>query len=261
MASRPRRRPPRKKVLLAIGAAVVVVVLVIGAGVAWFFGGDEPAEADVDTAAAGVAATGSSTTSSSASSSSSSSSSDGIAGTWSVDTETGEFDYESATGTFAGFRIAENLQSVGSTTAVGRTGDVTGTLTIEGTRVTAATFTADLTSITTNERRRDDKVQRALDTTTYPTATFVLTAPIDLGSSAPSGSTVKVTADGDLTIHGVTKRVQLPIEAKLVNGTIVLVASTDLTFSDYGVEVPTSPVVVSVDDHGTLEVQLLLTRS
>ena len=52
----------------------------------------------------------------------------GIEGAWTVDTETGEFDYETATGTFAGFRIQEELASIGSTTAVGRTGDVSGSI-------------------------------------------------------------------------------------------------------------------------------------
>ena len=242
----------RRTLLLALGATAVVLVLVVGAALAWFFEGDEPAAADLETAAAGVAADTSTTTASS--------SGDGVSGTWTVDTTTGEFDFESATGTFAGFRISENLQSVGSTTAVGRTGDVTGSATIDGTTVTEATFTVDLTTITTNERRRDDKVQGALETGQYPEATFTLTSPIDLGDGAADGGTVSVTAEGDLTIHGVTKAVELPLQAKLVNGTIVVVGSTDLTFSDYGVKVPTSPVVLSVDDHGTLEVQLLLVR-
>ena len=34
----------------------------------------------------------------------------------------------------------------------------------------------------------------------------------------------------------------------------------DLTFSDYGVAVPESQVVLSVEDHGILELQLLLVR-
>ena len=47
----------------------------------------------------------------------------------------------------------------------------------------------------------------------------------------------------------------------LVGDTIVMTASTQITFSDYGVEVPSSPIVLSVDDVGTLELQLLLVRS
>ena len=71
---------------------------------------------------------------------------------------------------------------------------------------------------------------------------------------------MSVTATGDLTIHGVTKSVEIPLEAQLVDGTVVLVGSTEVTFSDYGVEVPSAPVVVSVSDTGTLELQLLLTK-
>src|SRR5690606_6530221 len=69
---------------------------------------------------------------------------EGVEGDWTVDGTTGEFDFESATGTFAGFRIKEELVGIGSTTAVGRTGGVTGTMTIEGTAVTAARFEVDL---------------------------------------------------------------------------------------------------------------------
>ena len=72
---------------------------------------------------------------------------------------------------------------------------------------------------------------------------------------------VSVVATGDLTIHGVTKSVQLRLGAQLVNGTIVIVGSVDITFADYGVTVPKSQIVLSVDDHGTLEMQLLLTKT
>src|SRR5699024_10383761 len=112
---------------------------------------------------------------------------DDVAGTWTVDTESGDFDYESATGTFAGFRVEENLSRIGSTTAVGRTGDGTGTLEIDEATVTAATFEVDMASITTNDSRRDDKVAQALEPDRYPTAVFTLTDPIDLGADATNG--------------------------------------------------------------------------
>ncbi len=184
-----------------------------------------------------------------------------VTGTWVVDTETGDFDYESATGTFAGFRIEEELASIGSTTAVGRTGDVTGSMVIDGTTVTEASFEIDLSTITTNESRRDDNVQRALETGQFPMATFTLAEPIELGDAAASGEAVSVTAVGDLTIHGVTQRVEFPLEAQLVQDTVVVVGSVDITFADYGVEVPDAQIVLSVEDHGILELQLLLTKS
>jgi polyisoprenoid-binding protein YceI len=256
-------------------ALLVVAVLVVLAGVGlwWFFKDDAPERVSLDAAVESVtttsagspstttADTGSTETTTGATDATAPASNSGVSGTWTVDTETGEFDYESATGTFAGFRIEEELASIGSTTAVGRTGDVTGSVEIDGTTVTAAQFEIDLTTITTNESRRDDNVQRALETGQFPTATFTLAEPIDLGAGAADGEAVAVTAVGDLTIHGVTQRVQFPLEAKLVQDTVVIVGSLDISFADYGVEVPDAQIVLSVEDHGILEVQLLLTRS
>ena len=104
-----------------------------------------------------------------------------------MDTSIGEFSYEDSTGTFVGFRVEEELTGIGSATAVGRTPEVSGTLDIDGTTVTAVTIEADMTAITTNESRRDDKVQGALETDEFPTATFVLTEPIELGDAAAAG--------------------------------------------------------------------------
>jgi polyisoprenoid-binding protein YceI len=235
------------KILLGV---VAVVAILAGVGIWLFFRDDAPPPVSLDTAADSVTTT-----------TGDEPAVDGIEGTWTVDAESGDFDFESATGTFAGFRIQEELASIGSTTAVGRTGDVGGSITIDGTTVTEASFEVDMTTITTNEQRRDDRVQQALETGQFPTATFTLTAPIELGDGAADGEPVAATASGDLTIHGVTKAVQLPIEAQLTSGTVVVVGSLDITFSDYGVQVPQSQIVLSVEDHGVMEMQLLLTRS
>ncbi|MBS1837032.1 MAG: YceI family protein [Actinobacteria bacterium] len=243
-----------------LAAVLAVLAVLAGAGLWWFLRDDSPPEVNLDTAAKGVttttAGTGgrSSTTPGSVTPAT-------IDGTWKVDTTTGTFDYEAATGTFVGFRIQENLANVGAATAVGRTNAVTGTMAISGTSVTAADITVDMTKITTNQSRRDQRVQDALATDQFPTARFELTAPIDLGPDATSGQSVTVTAKGDLTVHGVTKAVQFPLQAKLVGDTVVVVGSIDVTFADFGVKVPTAPVVLSVDDHGKLELQLLFKRA
>lgn len=71
---------------------------------------------------------------------------------------------------------------------------------------------------------------------------------------------MNVTATGDLTLHGVTKSVQIPLRARLGTDRVALIGSLDITFADYGIEKPNSFLVLSVDDHGTLELQLLLTE-
>jgi polyisoprenoid-binding protein YceI len=183
----------------------------------------------------------------------------GITGTWTVDTSIGEFSFEDSTGTFVGFRVEEELTGIGSTTAVGRTPVVAGTMTIDGTTVTAVSIEANMDEIVTNDRRRDDNARRALDTDEFPTATFALTQPIELSDAAAGGEPVSVTAVGDLTIHGITKPVEIPLEAQLVDGVVVVVGSVDIVFADYGVSVPDAPIVVSAEDHGVIELQLFFT--
>ncbi|MGB6059453.1 MAG: YceI family protein, partial [Microthrixaceae bacterium] len=138
------------KSLLGVGALVVAVVI---AGVWWFTSRDAPEEANLDKAIAGLENKGASGSGVQAGKAD---------GTWTVDTSTGGFDFESATGTFVGFRIKEDLARLGSATAVGRTGQVEGSMTIADNVLTAAEFTVDTGSIKTNDIRRDNKVQSAL---------------------------------------------------------------------------------------------------
>jgi polyisoprenoid-binding protein YceI len=242
---------PRKIVV-----GVVLGVALLGAGVWWFLRDDAPPEVNLADAVSqvegggstdGSAATGSGTV-------------DTIDGTWVVDASSGDFDFDDATGTFAGFRIKEELAGIGSTTAVGRTGDVTGTVEISDNTLRSASFEVNVTTITTNDGRRDNQVQRALATGTNPTATFTLTQPLPLDPEAIDGEPLSVTAVGDLTIAGVTRSVEFPLEAQLVGGTVVVVGSIDIVFSDYGVSVPDSQIVLSVADNGTLELQVLLVK-
>jgi polyisoprenoid-binding protein YceI len=249
----PSRRPRRRRWLVAVASVLVVLLAAAGGGIWWFLHGDAPAAVNLDSATQAVAeGTGSASASAAAATD--------VSGSWSVDTSIGTFSFEDSTGTFVGFRIDEQLSGIGSTTAVGRTPDVTGTITVDRSTVTAATIEADMSAITTNDSRRDHEVQEALETSSYPTATFVLTEPIDLGSAATSGEATTVTAVGDLTIHGVTTKVSIPLQVQLVDDTIVLVGSLDVTFSDYGVSVPTAPIVLSAADHGVVELQLFFTK-
>jgi polyisoprenoid-binding protein YceI len=237
----------------AVVAAALVVVAVVGAAVWWvLFRDDAPPEVTLEDAVGQVE---------DASDGGAGATADDIDGTWTIDTESGDFDFESATGTFAGFRIDEELANIGASTAVGRTGDVSGTFTIEANVVTDARFEVDLTTITTNESRRDGRVQEALETSEFPTATFELTEPIELGNGAASGESVSVTAIGELAVHDVFQEVEIPMEAQLIDGTVVLVGSIDQALADYDVDAPSSPFVLGVSDDFTLELQFLLTRA
>ena len=276
----PPRRPTtrRRRLVRWIAAGVIVLAVLAGLGIWWFFRDDPPPAVDLDVATAALeedtAPTNSveqpATTGAAADPATTEAATDtvdtvatdtatGVAGTWTVDTSIGEFSFEDSTGTFVGFRVKEELSGIGSTTAVGRTPEVSGTMTIDGTTVTAVSIEANMDAITTNDSRRDDNARGALDTDEFPLATFELTQPIELGEAAANGEPVQVTAIGDLTIHGTTNPVEIPLEAQLVDGVVVVVGSLDVVFADYGVSVPDAPIVVSAEDHGVIELQLFFT--
>jgi len=180
-----------------------------------------------------------------------------LSGTWTVDQSIGSFsDFSDS---FVGYRVQEQLAGVGANTAVGRTPDVTGSLTLAGSKITAVEVTATLTTLQSDDPRRDGRLaEQGIQTAQFPTATFKLTAPIDLGSVPGDGATFKVTATGDLALHGVTKSVQIALQAHLAAGIVTVAGSLEILFADYGIERPTSFAVLSVDDHGTMEFQLQL---
>ena len=92
-----------------------------------------------------------------------------LSGTWTVDTSIGSF--ADFTNSFVGYRVQEVLAQIGSTTAVGRTPDVTGTLTIDGTTLTAVEIEADLTTLESDSGMRDGQLRRqGLETSQFPRA-------------------------------------------------------------------------------------------
>ena len=181
------------------------------------------------------------------------------AGAWTVDTTIGDFDFEQATGSFAGFRVDEEL-TIGEVTAVGRTGEVSGFIQLGAGSLEAAEITVDMSTIASDRPLRDGRTRQALGTDQFPTATFVLTEPVALPADAADGTAFSLEAAGELTVKGVANPAVFALDAQLVDDVIVVVGSTEVTFADYGVQAPSAPIVVSVEDHGIIEFQLLFTR-
>jgi polyisoprenoid-binding protein YceI len=160
----------------------------------------------------------------------------------------------------AGYRVGEVLFGQHDT-AVGRTSSVKGNLTINGTTVPAASFTVDLTTVSSDQANRDRQFQgRIMDTATFPTATFKLTKPITLASIPSNLTEVKVSATGDLMLHGTTKSVTFELKARRTGDKIEVNGTIPITFADYGIDNP-SGGPATTEDHGELEFLLAFARA
>ncbi|MCY4293234.1 MAG: YceI family protein, partial [Acidimicrobiaceae bacterium] len=185
----------------------------------------------------------------------------GLAGTWQLQASDDPGDLQDQpTVSFAGFRVDEVLSTIGDFTAAGRTADVSGTVELSDTELLAAEVTVMMSTLRTDNSFRDGRIYEALNTSDFPTATFVLAAPLGLPPGLADGEAFSGVAEGDLTIKGVTNRVSFSLEAQLLGDRLLAVGRSEVVFSDYGVTAPTAPIVVSVEDHGIMEFQLFFAR-
>ncbi|MBM3671364.1 MAG: YceI family protein [Actinobacteria bacterium] len=248
--SAPIRRSGAAGIAQLLLIVVLAVVIIGGVGI-WYFVFREtaPDKTNIDAASKSVKDLPSNASSD-------------VAGTWSVDTSIGSFDAEAEdySSAWVGYRVREELAGIGAKTAFGRTPDVQGFLTIEGTTVTVVDIEADLTTLQSDDSRRDGQLgHQGIETDQFPTATFKLTEPIELGDIT-EGETIQVDGVGVLELHGVTQSVTVPLEAVLENGTIAVTGSIPIVFADYDIEPPTAGIVLSIEDNGEMELQLFFTK-
>ena len=238
---------------LIIAGAAVAIAVGIGGFIVYdqVLRGDSAAALTLPTASSSPSSSGSPavTTSAGASSAPAVSTDGSVAGTWTV-----------AADSVAGYRVREQLANLpAESDAVGRTSQVTGSITLETsgstTTLTAGTLTVDTTSIASDKSQRDNRLRdEGLQTDQFPTATFTLTKPVEVPAAALAGTASNVTLTGDLTVHGVTKSVEIPAQAQLVNGTIQVAGSISFPLSDYSITAPNiGGFIVSIADTGTLE--------
>jgi polyisoprenoid-binding protein YceI len=250
---------------LAVIVVAVVAVVAIGGIVAsqLFLRGDEVPELGLDTPApSGIIAsqgpsapaTGPVSGDPGAATAAPSAATGDLAGTWVIAEGEG------------GYRVRETfLQQQAETDAVGRTSGVTGTFTVEGTpgalTLTNGTIEVDMTGLQSDENRRDNQLRgRGVQTDTFPTSTFELSEPVALPADFGSAD-VAVTLPGKLTLHGVTKDVEIAAQARLeADGSVVVAGALPILFSDYGIEAPSIAGLIAVQDNGSMEFRVVLAK-
>jgi len=184
-----------------------------------------------------------------------------VAGRWKI-----------AAGSEAGYRVREKfINQPAPTHAVARTLAVTGGLVIasQGDQfvVEAVNFSADVAKLqsvdtyaTYQAFQRDGFVSRLyLETAQFPTATFKadrITPPQVSASARPA----TMMGHGRLTLHGVSRDVDVPLTVQLNGDRIELVGSIGLEMPDYGIEVPKIGFTQS-EPHAIIEFHLFLAPS
>lgn len=169
--------------------------------------------------------------------------------------------YHVGSGSEAGYRVTEVL--VGQhTTAVGRTSKIWGSVTIDGDTVTEGTFSVNMASVKSDQSGRNAQFDgRIMDVTRYPLATLELTDPIALGATPPVGTKVTYTVTGQLTMHGVSRRITFPLSAERAADGIFALADVHIVFGDWGIDNPSIGGFVTTGSTGTLEVLVNLTKA
>ncbi len=168
--------------------------------------------------------------------------------------------WDIGSGSFAGYRVDEVLNGT-DVTVVGRTEEVSGTLSIEDENLTDAEITVDVASISTDSSRRDDYFHNTtMSVGEFPTATFTLSDSVDIAALSESGANTTVPVEGELTLAGTTQPVTLELEAVIDGESGQAVGQIPVTFADFGIDAPDLGFV-KVEDQGVIEFSVNLERS
>lgn len=167
------------------------------------------------------------------------------------------------TGNEARYRIREQLVRVDlPNDAIGKTTEVSGGIGVgtDGKIIPSESkFVVGVGSLKSDRDRRDGYVRgRVLETDQYPTVVFTPTEFRGLPAKLPTSGSHTFDVIGNLTVHGVTRPTTWHVTAEPKNGQVVGSAYTLFTFSDFSMQQPRVPIVLSVADTIRLEYDFTL---
>lgn len=166
--------------------------------------------------------------------------------------------WRAAAGSAAGFRVRETIIGF-SNDVTGRTGDVTGTATVDGAQISRAAFQVSLGAITVNGKARQPQLVKSLDVTAHPVATVTLTQPVPLPAAFSSGAVITRTAPATLTLNGISRPVTVTLSARRAGTAIEAAGSLPVAFPDFRITGPGGfGFLGSLASNGTAEFLLIL---
>jgi polyisoprenoid-binding protein YceI len=141
----------------------------------------------------------------------------------------------------------------------GKTGDVTGTIVADPANLSTGSVQVAInmdTLDTGNSLRNKEMRERYLETNKFGTATFKsvsVTGPASIAANQPAD----INVTGDLTLHGVTKRMTIPVRVVLLpDGRIHATTSFKVHMPDFGISVPHN-ILVTVNDEVPVRLDVL----
>lgn len=153
---------------------------------------------------------------------------------------------------YAGFRIDDTLDTIDGTT-----GRVSGGVRLDAENLAGSSvvLSVDVSSLDTGNEMRDAEMRRTLETKKYPFALFRSTSVIGPVILEPNHLT-EAKLVGDFTLHGVTRRINVPVHLVLTPaGQILASGRFTIRMTDYDIEVP-DKLIVSVANEVTLRFEL-----
>jgi polyisoprenoid-binding protein YceI len=107
-------------------------------------------------------------------------------------------------------------------------------------------------SLFTNQSMRDNRMHKeTLDVAKYPLITFKVNNAKITNNTLKQNGMMNVTLIGPLTIHGVSRNAQIPVNVKLApdKETATVTGAYDVNFKDYGMPDPSIPLVGKVNEN------------
>ena len=157
--------------------------------------------------------------------------------------------------------VGVSLPSDAVLTATGAKGSFT--LNTDGTFAPGSKITFDLTTLSSDERDRDNFIKRdTLRVSQFPTAEFVPTKTSGLTVPLATSGTFTFTLTGNMTIKGQTHEVTFDVTAKRDGGDLTATATANPSwkFGDFGMTAPSVPFrVLSVTDEIRAAVEIVAT--
>jgi polyisoprenoid-binding protein YceI len=145
--------------------------------------------------------------------------------------------------------------------AVGTTQDVSGTVVLDpdgSVNSAQSQISVDLASLTSDEDDRDSFIKsNTLQVNQFPAATFVPNRTVGLDTPLPTSGQHTFQLLGDLTVHGVTQPVTWDVTAQFDAASVSGDATTGIKITDFGMDIPTVAIVLTLNDAVRLELQFV----